>query len=516
MRKKVTIREIALLAGTSTTTVSRVLNQKPDVDPVTRERILRIIQQLDFVPDTTAVKLAVGRSQSSQSSTTLFPANFLWGAATSAYQIEGATQEDGRGLSIWDTFSKLPGATHQGETGEVATDHYHRFREDVALLASLGLNAYRFSISWSRLLPSGRGTINQKGLDFYDQLVDTLLQKEICPIATLYHWDLPLTLQEQGGWPERETAYAFADYAELVARRLADRVQWWITHNEPWCAAYLGYGTGEHAPGIQDMHSAVAAAHHLLLSHGLAATRLRAYTQGHAQVGITLNLVPLFAADENPETLHGIEQLDRFHNRWFLDPLFRGHYPEQLFTDLRVEPPPIKPGDMECIAAPLDFLGVNYYSRTVVRTPTKANQSEKQSFEVVRPVPGASYTEMAWEIFPDGLTDALIQVSKDYKPRAILVTENGAAFNDCLDGGDRVADTRRVHYLQEHMQALAEAFKRGIPLRGYFVWSFMDNYEWIDGYSKRFGIVYVDYSTQRRIVKDSGHWYADFVRSQRG
>jgi beta-glucosidase len=515
MKKKVTIREIARLAGTSTTTVSRVLNQKPDVDPVTRERILRIIQEQDFVPDTAATKLAVGRSQSSQLSTPLFPANFLWGVATSAYQIEGAAQEDGRGPSIWDTFSKLPGATYQGETGEVTTDHYHRFREDIALLVELGLNAYRFSISWSRIFPEGRGPINQKGLDFYDHLVDTLLQRNICPIATLYHWDLPLALQEQGGWLNRETTLAFADYAELLARRLGDRVPWWITHNEPWCAAYLGYGTGEHAPGLQGPHSAVVAAHHLLLSHGLALPRLRACIHGQAQIGITLNVVPSFAADQSTETLRGVEHLDRFHNRWFLDPLFHGYYPEQLFTDLHVEPPPIEQGDMESIAAPIDFLGVNYYSRNLVRTRTKAYKGENQRYEIVSPVPGASYTEMAWEIFPDGLADTLVRISQDYSPRAILVTENGAAFDDRLDEGNRVADTRRIHYLREHIQVLAGSLKRGVPVCGYFVWSFLDNFEWTDGYSKRFGIVYVDYPTQRRIVKDSGYWYADFVRSQR-
>jgi beta-glucosidase len=441
--KKVTIRDIARMAGTSTTTVSRVLNQKPDVDPVTRERILRIIQAQDFVPDTTATRLAIGQAQPWPLSPPLFPAHFLWGVATSAYQIEGAIQEDGRGPSIWDAFSQLPGAIYQGETGEVTTNHYHRFREDIALLAELVLNAYRFSIAWPRIFPSGKGPMNQKGLDFYDQLVDTLLQSNICPIATLYHWDLPLALQEQGGWLKRETAFAFADYAELLARKLGDRVQWWITHNEPWCTAYSGYGTGEHAPGLQDMQSAVVAAHHLLLSHGLALPRLRAHSHSHrqTQIGITLNFVPSFAADQNSETLRGVEHLDRFHNRWFLDPLFHGRYPDSLFSELNVTPPPIEPSDMESIAAPIDFLGINYYSRNLVRTRTRALKSANQSYEIVRPVPGASYTEMAWEIFPDGLTDALLHVSKEYSPRAILVTENGAAF----DAGGHLRTKQYIH-----------------------------------------------------------------------
>lgn len=513
MKEKVTIRDIAQLAGVSATTVSRVLNQRPHVDPLTRERIIAIMQQHGFVPDTVAVKLAIGRSRSAHPLLSDFPTQFLWGAASSAYQIEGATREDGRGPSIWDTFSHLPGMTYAGQTGDIAADCYHHLRDDVALLAQLGLDAYRFSISWPRIFPNGRGRLNQQGLDFYDRLVDTLLHHAIEPVVTLYHWDLPQVLQEQGGWLNRDCAFAFADYAEVVGRRLGDRVRWWITHNEPWCTAYLGYGAGIHAPGIQDMHSAVVAAHHLLLSHGLAASRLREQNQA-LQVGIALNLVPQYAADDHCETWRGIETLDRFHNRWFLDPIFRGQYPDSLFNDLAVTPPTIAENDMDIIATPLDYLGVNYYQRSLIRTPHRPSPGTAYQYEQVIPVPGASYTEMAWEIYPQGLTDLLTRVQRDYQPSSIIITENGAAFEDRWHGEDRITDTRRVRFLQEHIQAAAESIKLDVPLHGYFVWSLLDNYEWTDGYSKRFGLVYVDYETQRRIIKDSGYWYADFVREQ--
>ncbi len=514
MSVKVTIRDIARLAGVSVATVSRVINRKPDVDSETRERILRIMQEQGFVRDTAAVKLAASRSQMSSLPMITFPKQFLWGAATAAYQIEGAVKEDGRGASIWDMFSEIAGATYLGESGAVADDHYHRFRDDVALMGELGLDAYRFSIAWSRVVPEGKGAVNQRGLDFYDQLIDALLERGIRPVITLYHWDLPLALHRQGGWLKRETAFAFANYVELVARAFGDRVQWWITQNEPWCSAYLGYGTGLHAPGEHNVQEAVIAAHHLLLSHGLAVPRLREYTRGQAQVGIALNLNPIVAADKHEETSRGIEHLDRFHNRWFLDPLFRGTYPERLFAEMGVEAPLVEGGDMAKIAEPIDFLGVNYYSRSLVHTPTRPVDVEP-SYALVTPVPGASYTEMAWEIYPQGLADILVRIQNDYAPRAVLVTENGAAFNDVWDGGERIVDTKRIDYLQGHMQAMAQAIGRGVALKGYFVWSLLDNFEWTDGYSKRFGLVYVDYGTQRRIIKESGRWYANFVRAQK-
>lgn len=448
-----------------------------------------------------------------------FPANFLWGAATSAYQIEGATAEDGRGVSIWDRFAATPGATYQGHTGEVAADHYHRMRDDVRLMAKLGLGAYRFSIAWPRVLPEGTGSVNKQGLDFYDRLVDVLLERGIAPVVTLYHWDLPQALEERGGWLNRETAYAFADYAEIVARRLGDRVDSWLTHNEPWCAAFLGYGIGIHAPGKKDLHAACVAGHHLLLSHGLAMPRLREHTNPKAQLGITLNLGPIYPHDTSPETLQACDRADAFVNRWFLDPIFRGSYPEDLFTNLGVRPPPVEPGDFDIIQAPLDFLGVNYYSRKVVRARRDVHSGvlDTKGFEEVAQVPGASYTQMGqgWEVYPAGLTDLLVRITRDYAPPAILVTENGAAYEDQWDGNGQVNDPERLAYVREHIQALGRALAQNVPLRGYFLWSLLDNFEWGEGYSKRFGMVYVDYATQRRIVKASGRWYADFIAGQR-
>jgi beta-glucosidase len=373
-----------------------------------------------------------------------FPATFLWGAATAAYQVEGATAEDGRGQSIWDRFAATPGRTRNGDTGDVAADHYHRMEQDVDLMARLGLNAYRFSIAWPRVLPAGTGAVNTHGLDFYDRLVDSLLTRGITPLATLYHWDLPLALQDRDGWLNRDTAMAFADYAEVVARRLGDRVTRWLTLNEPWCSAYLGYGTGVHAPGLSSMHAACTAAHHLLLGHGLAVPRLRALARGATQIGITLNLTPVYAADRRPATLGAQEQALRFHNRWFLDPLFRGRYPAELFAELGETPPPIAAGDLASIAAPIDFLGINYYSRLLMQAREPAHDRPRAvpyaDGQVVGPVPGSAYTAMGWEIFPTGLVDTLVQVHNEYGPRAILVTENGAAFNDVWDGGERVSD----------------------------------------------------------------------------
>lgn len=522
MTEKLTIRDIARLAGVSPATVSRVLNNNPRVDLEIRERVLRLVEEHRFIPDLTAKQLGSRpshRRQPSlgyQPSQMTFPPDFLWGAATSAYQIEGATFEDGRGPSIWDVFARQPGATHQGATGDQAVDHYHRIEEDVALMTALNLKAYRFSISWSRILPQGTGAVNARGLDFYDRLIDLLLEKQISPVATLYHWDLPLALHGRGGWKTRETAEAFADYVEIVARRLGDRVPWWITLNEPWCAAYLGYGVGTHAPGEHSLQDAVNVGHHLLLAHAKAVARLRACTQPSAQIGITLNLTPVSVADPGPAAQEGAERADVLNNRWFLDPLFRGAYPQRLFQDLGVHPPAIAENDMALISTPLDFLGVNYYLRTLIRTRRGVNvaQTLSERYEQVVPVPGATYTEMAWEIYPQGLHETLLRVHQDYAPHQIMVSENGAAFADQWDGDDYVPDGRRVQYLRDHIRELDEAHEQGVPLCGYFVWSLLDNYEWTDGYSKRFGLVYVDYATQRRIVKESGHWYAAFIAAQ--
>lgn len=447
-----------------------------------------------------------------------FPPDFLWGAATSAYQVEGATDEDGRGLSIWDRFAATPGATYRGETGALAADHYHRLAQDVALMAELGLNAYRFSIAWPRILPDGVGAVNARGLDFYERLVDTLLAHEITPMATLYHWDLPLALGERG-WLARDTAYAFADYAEVVGRRLGDRVQWWLTQNEPWCAAYLGYGAGIHAPGQRDMQAAVVAGHHLLLAHGLALPRLRACVAPGAQIGASLNTYLTEPVDDLPETLEAARQAELFYYRWFLDPLFRGAYTDGLFDALGVAPPPIHDGDLAAIGAPTDFLGVNYYNRQVVRARpdgTMGGDFPHARYEVIGTVPGASHTAMGWEVYPSGLHKLLTRIHHEYAPSALHITENGAAFDDAWNGDGRVDDPARLAYMRDHLAALRRAREDGVPVRGYFAWSLLDNFEWAEGYSKRFGLVYVDYPTQRRIVKDSGRWYSAFVTAQRG
>ena len=449
--------------------------------------------------------------------TAAFPPDFLWGAATSAYQIEGAVHEDGRALSMWDRFAAIPGATYQGQTGEIAADHYHRMQEDVALMAELNLSAYRFSLSWPRILPQGTGAVNERGLDFYDRLVDALLARGISPLATLYHWDLPVALQDRGGWLVRDTAHAFAEYAEVVARRLGDRVQWWLTQNEPWCSAYLGYALGIHAPGLRDKQLAVNAGHNVLLAHGLAVPRLRAHLSPQAQVGIALDFYPAYAADDRPETLLAVKRADTFRNRWFLDPLFRGQYPDGLFSDLGVIPPPMHDGDFSIISTPIDFLGVNYYSRWLVRDPADpVTIGEHASFEAIERIPGASYTEMGWEIFPDGLANILTRIHREYAPKAMVVTESGAAFNDQWDGNSNIHDQQRIDFLREHIQTIAHVIRQGVPIKGYVVWSFLDNFEWSEGYRKRFGLVYVDYPTQRRIIKDSGRWYASLVATQRG
>jgi beta-glucosidase len=466
-----------------------------------------------------------------------FPADFLWGAASSAYQIEGSTHEDGRGVSIWDRFATIPGAIYKGQTADIATDHYYHMAEDVALMARLGLSAYRFSIAWPRILPDGTGTVNKKGLDFYDRLVDALLAEGIQPLATLHHWDLPVALQDKGGWLKRDTAYAFADYAEVVARRLGDRVKWWMTHNEPWCIAYLGYGLGVHAPGIRDTQKAVVVGHHVLLSHGLAVSQLRGHTNASAQIGIAIDFYPVYAADNRPETLAAVEKADAFRNRWFLDPIFRSNYPEHLFANMGVVPPPIQEDDFSIITTPIDFLGVNYYSRMMVRglsgthkavgtqevfqqaRPGSAGLNQPpmvDGYETIERVPGSSYTEMGWEIYPGGLAHILTRIYRDYGPKALLVTESGAAFDDQWDGNNHVNDWQRVQYLREHIGMVARAVGQGVPVKGYFVWSLTDNFEWAEGYSKRFGLVYVDYPTQRRVVKDSGYWYASFLAWHRG
>lgn len=433
-----------------------------------------------------------------------FPDDFIWGVATASYQIEGAVAEDGRLPSIWDTFSHTPGKVLGGDTGDVACDHYHRWESDIALMQALGVGAYRFSIAWPRVLPEGRGAVNEPGLDFYDRLVDGLLEAGLKPFPTLYHWDLPQALDDQGGWLNRATAEAFAEYTEAVVARLGDRVNHWVTFNEPWVIANQGYGTGDHAPGHADPSEVWPVSHHLYVGHGLAVDRIRALAPD-AEVGIVLNLQPQYPASSHPADVAETRLADGYWNRWYLDPLAGRGYPADCLTDSGWNQDVVLDGDAELMAAPIDFLGVNYYSRTVVRSPTVAEHDRIDS--VPDPV---ETTEMGWEVYPDGLNDILRKVQDDYDFPKVFITENGAAYPDELIDG-RVEDDDRILFLDRHFRQLHRAIDSGVPVRGYFLWSLMDNFEWAFGYSKRFGIYYVDYPTQQRIRKKSGDWYAQVI-----
>ncbi|MFI6824706.1 GH1 family beta-glucosidase [Micromonospora sp. NPDC050187] len=446
-----------------------------------------------------------------------FPEGFVWGAATAAYQIEGAAHDDGRTPSIWDTFSRTPGKVFQGHTGDVACDHYHRYRDDVALMAELGLQAYRFSVAWSRIRPDGTGPVNPRGLDFYDRLVDSLAERGIDPIVTLYHWDLPQILEDRGGWTNRETAEHFAEYATAVHARLGDRVRTWTTLNEPWCSAYLGYGSGIHAPGVQDAGAAFTAVHHLLLGHGLAARALRA--AGAQTVSITLNPADVQPADPNSAAdAAAVRLVDGMQNRIFLDPLTGAGYPEDMLTHIarHVEPTFIRDGDEKTIAAPIDLLGINFYQPTYVAGRPDAaggGGTWPGTDGAVEFLPAAGpLTEMGWSIEPAGLARLLERIHTDYPGLPMMITENGGAFPDPVRPGDgQVADDDRIAYLDGHLRAAHEAIGRGVDLRGYLVWSLLDNFEWAEGYRKRFGIVHVDYLTQRRTPKASARWYQEVI-----
>ena len=438
--------------------------------------------------------------------TSSFPADFVWGAATASYQIEGASNEDGRGESVWDRFCATPGKVRGGDTGDVACDFYHRYRDDVRLMKELGLDAFRFSIAWPRVVPAGRGAVNQAGLDFYDRLVDELLANEIEPFATLFHWDSPQALESEGGWSERATAEAFVEYAEAVADRLGDRVRHWITHNEPWVYAWVGHAWGEHAPGRTSEADAIAVAHHLLLSHGWAVEAIRRVSP-EARVGITLNLAQIYPATDSPEDEAAAYRRDGEDNRWFLDPIFRGSYPADLLDRNELVAPHVRDGDLEAISAPLDFLGVNNYSRFIVAAGANGPQ--------VVGNPDAQHTDMGWEVYPDGLHDVLVRVARDYEPAAIYVTENGAAFPDVRVHDGAVHDVERTAYLESYIGAVERAVVAGAPVKGYFVWSLLDNFEWAFGYSKRFGLVYIDFPTLERVPKDSFYWYRDLLASRR-
>jgi beta-glucosidase len=434
-----------------------------------------------------------------------FPTDFLWGVATSSYQIEGAVHEDGRGESIWDRFAHTPGKVSGGATGDIACDHYHRYPEDVQLMRSLGVNAYRFSIAWPRIYPAGAGAVNPKGLDFYDRLVDELLANGITPVPTLYHWDLPQALEDQGGWGSRDTAYAFAAYASTVANRLGDRVKMWITHNEMWCTAFLGYMMGFFAPGKSDPKLALQAAHHVLLSHGLAVPEIRSAVPD-ARVGIAPNLLPVYPATDSPEDAAAVHRFDGFFNRWFIDPLAGRGYPDDMLALYGPAVPEILPGDMETIAAPIDFLGVNYYNPgQIAHDPDAAPLFTRQ---VADPrLPRTADREYA----PEWLYRLLVRLKDEYPFPELFITENGAAFPDELSEDGQVHDEGRVRFLQVHFDAAERAVAAGVPLRGFFVWSLMDNFEWAVGYDLRYGITYVDYETQQRTLKDSGLFYKQWL-----
>ena len=444
-----------------------------------------------------------------------FPRGFVWGVATSAFQIEGAHDIDGRGPSIWDRYAAQPGLIEDGSNANVACDHYHRYQGDIGLMKSLGVGAYRFSIAWPRVVPFGRGPVNEAGLDFYDRLVDGLLSAGITPWSTLYHWDLPQALQDEGGWTRRSTVDAFVEFADAVSIRLGDRVQHWITHNEPWCVSVLGHADGKQAPGHRSWPEALVASHHLLLSHGRVVPVLRCNAPG-SRIGITLNTAECEPASPSDADRAAARQFDGELNRWFLDPIHFGRYPSDVIEyHERVGRLPrgmdfVRPGDLEEVHTPLDFIGVNYYSRAVVRSST-VPEADNEPRTIPAPDP-TELTDMGWEVYPNGLTRALIRLNTDYAPSALFVTENGAAYSTGPGSDGSVEDTERCAYVKQHLGACLEAIRAGVPLHGYFLWSLLDNFEWAFGFSKRFGIVWVDFETQERIIKASGHMYSRIVR----
>ena len=434
---------------------------------------------------------------------THFPADFVWGVATSSFQIEGAAIEDGKGPSIWDSFCRVPGAIADQSDGDIACDHYHRWAQDLDLIAGLRVDAYRFSVSWPRVRPGGSGAWNEKGLDFYERLVDGLLERGVKPYLTLNHWDLPDELQKTGGWADRDTVHRFVEYAQGMDARLGDRVAAITTHNEPWVMATLGHESGTFAPGVKDRPVAMQVAHHLLLSHGLALQALRA--QGcRARLGIVLNLSPVQpATDSQADQAKSVLEDGRLL-RWYMDPLFRASYPRDVLAYLGADAPRIEAGDMQAIATPMDFLGINYYTRSVVSAdgPWDPHSS------------GRGITDMGWEIYPEGLTELLLRLHADYPVPPMYVTENGGAFKDRMVDG-QVHDADRTDYIARHIAAVASAVRQGVPMQGYMVWSLLDNFEWASGYEKRFGIVHVDYPTQKRTLKGSALWYRDFLQRQK-
>ena len=429
---------------------------------------------------------------------------FTWGVSTSSYQIEGAANEGGRGPSIWDTFSRIPGAVANADNGDIACDHYHRYNEDLDLMKWLGVGAYHFSIAWPRVIPTGSGPLNKVGMDFYDRLIDGALERGITPWPTLYHWDLPQALQDKGGWNNRECAHWFAEYSYLMAEAFSDRVKNWVTINEPFCSAWLGHLYGVMAPGIKDLQTGINASHHLLLGHGLAVRAIRE-AASDVKVGITLNFTPAITLGDSAEDQLAVQLADGFDNRWFGDPVFKASYPQDIVSAFNKEVP-IHAGDMQIISTPVDFLGLNYYFRQTVAYDSSAQPLPYK--QVI--APNVERTGMGWEVHAGTFTELLTHINQHYAPKEIFITENGSAWDDEVVDG-KVDDSNRVSYLERHIDAMFEAKRQGVPINGYFAWSLMDNYEWAYGYAKRFGLIYIDYPTQKRIPKTSAYYYRERI-----
>lgn len=439
-----------------------------------------------------------------------FPVDFRWGCSTSSYQIEGGIDRDGRGESIWDRFCTVPGNIRDGSSGAVACDHYNRWPQDLDLAQSLRTNAYRFSIAWPRIFAEGVGkTPNQKGLDFYSRLVDGMLERGLEPWVTLYHWDLPQALQNQGGWANRNTVDAFVAYVDVVSRHLGDRIQHWITHNEPWCTAFHGNHEGVHAPGIKNFKTALQVSHHVLLSHGSAIPVIRRNVP-NAKIGAALSLHPLKSASDSPQDLAATQRHDGLRNRWFLDPLYGRGYPSDIWKLLGDNAPGMQDGDLSIIATPTDFLGVNYYFPEIVADAPGAGV---MSTRVIEPQQ-VERTAFGWEVSPQGMITLLRRVCQDYSPAEIYVTENGSTYDDVVTSDGEIDDLERRSYLMRHLQAMREIVNLGMPVKGFFAWSLMDNFEWAEGYIRRFGLTHVDFETQQRRLKASGKWYRNFLTGE--
>lgn len=439
-----------------------------------------------------------------------FKKDFLFGTATSSYQIEGAVNDDGRTPSIWDIFSKTPGKTYRGDTGDIACDHYNRYREDVELMGEIGLDAYRFSVSWPRIFPE-KGMFNPKGMEFYKNLVNELIKRNIKPVVTLYHWDLPMWVYNMGGWLNRDSVKWFTEYAVKIFEELGESVRLWITHNEPLCSSIFSYYEGKHAPGHKDLQEALTAAHHILLSHGYAVKEFRKFNFKNGEIGITLNQIPAYPATKSKEDIEAALVCDGYFNRWFLDPVFKGLYPEdmkKIYEELNANFTFIKENDLQEISIKNDFLGVNYYSRDLIKSSSDSMLKYEKVYGKF------AKTGMDWEIVPRALYNLILKLRKEYTKIPVYITENGAAFNDRLLKKVEIHDVKRIDYLRKHLLEIAKLNQKRMDIRGYFLWSLMDNFEWTYGYSKRFGIIYVDYETQERIFKNSAFWYRDLIKSR--